>query len=302
MTDTQSILDKFNHLRMWRRDGVIASHKPLLVLYALGQFSQGREELPYDDVDKRLGELLKEFGQRARRQGTHYPFHHLQNDGVWEVTADVPLTRRDNNAPGKTQLRERHAVGAFPEAVKGVLKDPRNLRAVATAMLGNNFPETYHRDILEAVGLNLDTGPASGRRSRDFRPDVLRAYERRCCVCGYDARIGDRAAGIEAAHIKWHQAGGPDIVPNGLALCTLHHKIFDLGAFTVDVDDLKLVFSEELTGTAQMEWLLGFHGRPMRRPLSESYLPDREFLDWHRNTIFRCPQRDLPDRNGTFAC
>src|SRR5436189_6378643 len=35
------------------------------------------------------------------------------------------------------------------------------------------------------------------------------------------------------AHIRWHQAGGPDIENNGLALCVLHHKTFDLGAFTL---------------------------------------------------------------------
>ncbi len=38
---------------------------------------------------------------------------------------------------------------------------------------------------------------------------------------------------IEAAHIKWHQAGGPDIEQNGIALCSMHHKLFDRGVFTI---------------------------------------------------------------------
>jgi hypothetical protein len=38
---------------------------------------------------------------------------------------------------------------------------------------------------------------------------------------------------LDAAHIRWHQAGGPDEEANGLALRVLHHKLFDLGAFTV---------------------------------------------------------------------
>ena len=42
--------------------------------------------------------------------------------------------------------------------------------------------------------------------------------------------LDQETLGIEAAHIKWHQAGGPDTEDNGLALCTLHHKRFDRGA------------------------------------------------------------------------
>jgi hypothetical protein len=34
--------------------------------------------------------------------------------------------------------------------------------------------------------------------------------------------------------IRWHQGGGPDEESNGFALCVLHHKTFDLGAFTVN--------------------------------------------------------------------
>jgi predicted restriction endonuclease len=33
---------------------------------------------------------------------------------------------------------------------------------------------------------------------------------------------------------------GPDAEINGLALCTLHHKLFDRGAFTL-ADDLKIM-------------------------------------------------------------
>ena len=36
--------------------------------------------------------------------------------------------------------------------------------------------------------------------------------------------------GLEAAHITWHAGDGPDLVPNGLVLCTLHHKALDRGA------------------------------------------------------------------------
>ena len=50
-------------------------------------------------------------------------------------------------------------------------------------------------------------------------------------MCGYDVRLGNRELGLEVRHIKWHQAGGPDTEVNGLALCVLHHKLFDCGAY-----------------------------------------------------------------------
>ncbi len=73
---------------------------------------------------------------------------------------------------------------------------------------------------------------------------MLLAYQYRCGVCGHDLRLGSQTIGLEAAHIKWFQAQGPDIVPNGLALCSLHHKIFDLGAFAILPETYQMVFSQ----------------------------------------------------------
>jgi putative restriction endonuclease len=68
-----------------------------------------------------------------------------------------------------------------------------------------------------------------------FRLRVLTAYEYRCAVCGFDVRLGSVSIALDAAHIRWHQAGGPELERNGLALCVLHHKTFDLGALTVNM-------------------------------------------------------------------
>ena len=56
-----------------------------------------------------------------------------------------------------------------------------------------------------------------------YRKEVLLAYDSRCAVCGYDLWMNDEVVGLDAAHIKWHSQNDPDIVPNGLALCALHH-------------------------------------------------------------------------------
>src|SRR5262245_45412194 len=99
--------------------------------------------------------------------------------------------------------------------------NPLLVSRIARLLLESHFPETVHQDILDAVGLSLITGDSqSRRRDSNFRENVLRAYGFRCCICGYDVRLGAQFIGLEAAHIKWFQAGGPDAVPNGLSLCT----------------------------------------------------------------------------------
>ena len=96
---------------------------------------------------------------------------------------------------------------------------------------------------------------------------MLRAYEYRCCVCGFDLRIGNISAGLEAAHIQWFTADGPDVESNGMAMCSLHHKIFDLGAFTVEPANLSIVFSQNLQlGDATRSNLLSYHGAGIIRP------------------------------------
>lgn len=143
--------------------------------------------------------------------------------------------------------------------------------------LEDRIPLTWHLE-----------GPA-GPRDPAFRRDVLRAYRRRCAVCSFDARLGDALVGLEAAHIQWHQAGGPPRVTNGLALCSLHHKLFDRGVFTLD-DDRRVVVSEELSGSAATEaWMIRFHGQPIVGPSAPGQRADPAFLAWHRWEVFREP-------------
>ncbi|MQJ50532.1 HNH endonuclease, partial [Escherichia coli] len=52
---------------------------------------------------------------------------------------------------------------------------------------------------------------------------VLRAYNYECAICGFNMRHDNTSVALEAAHIKWKQYGGPCEIPNGLALCAIHH-------------------------------------------------------------------------------
>ena len=293
-----------NQLSVWRKGDQRAPHKPLLLLLALGRCLRGEPRLAsYSEVDPPLRRLLADFGPPRRSIHPEFPFWYLQNDGLWELAHSDRLVVKSRRSPSKGKLLEHDIQGGFSEPVQRVLKDdPALVAELAGKLLETHFPATLHGDILQAVGIDLDF-PAGVRRSRDpeFRSRVLRAYEYRCAVCGFDVRMGASPVALEAAHIQWHQAGGPDIENNGIALCVLHHRLFDRGAFAL-VEGMRLVVSEEAYGTAGFEeWLLRFHGAQLRPPQGPDYYPEARFTDWHVREVFRGRFRYLEDNPCTSS-
>jgi putative restriction endonuclease len=261
MTQDQ-IIERFISLETWKRGDERAPHKPLLVLYALGQLWQGESWLNCAQHEENLVKLLAEFGPPRRSYRMQYPFVRLVNDGVWQLSGAID-TKADHSAGF---LRQEGICGSFADDVLEALEgEPVLAEKISQILLEQNFPDTMHDDILQAVGLERGYS-ISRRRIRDpeFRERVLQAYEYRCAVCGFDVRLGSKVIALEAAHIKWHQAGGPDIEQNGIAMCTMHHRLFDRGAFTLS-DSLEFLVSERAHGTSGLEeWLLRHHGKEIR--------------------------------------
>ena len=107
-----------------------------------------------------------------------------------------------------------------------------------------------------------------------------------------DMRLDNVTICLDAAHIKWFQAGGPDHEENGLSLCSLHHRLFDRGAFTVD-KNLSIAVSQSVSGsTGVEEILLRYHKKPIQEPQSLIYTPNPIYTDWHIKEVFRKPARD----------
>lgn len=293
----QAVLEKFESLNVWKRGDQRAPHKPLLVLMALGKWQHGEAELSFESTAPLLIELLQEFGPDRKSHHPEFPFYHLQSDGVWKLTTTgEPISRKGSKNFTRRELIDHHASGQFTDDVLTALNnDPSIAGEIAIRILDAHFPESLHSEILSAVGLDTDLREVSRRRRRDpqFRDRILTAYEYRCAVCGFDVRLGSQSIALEAAHIKWHQAGGPDEEINGMALCVLHHKVFDLGAFTLD-SGLQILVSEKANGSQQFEeTLLRHHGERLRKPQRPEFLPHGKFTDWHRREVFKGKPRHV---------
>jgi len=287
------ILAVFRNLNIWAKGGRRAPHKPLLILLALGRWASGNQNpIPFSAIENRLRELLQEFGP-PRASSPEEPFWRLRKDSIWELggTDRLPAPTAPD-PPGLIALRNG-VTGQFSNSIREALNsNPGLISQIARSILEAHFAESLHADILAAVGLDLSEPVVSiptpeGRRCRDprFRTQVMSAYGYRCAVCGLGLRLGLVPVGLEAAHLKWFQAGGPDEVSNGLSLCATHHRAFDLGAFTVDPGGQILV-SEDVNGEGA-DVLLRHHRAPVTGPAVDADRPGKQFLEWHRDEVFR---------------
>lgn len=297
MMDSMQLKEKINNLSIWKKGDQRAPHKPLLILYALGQLQhKGSKFMRYEEVREPLANLLKEFGPHRQSYHPEEPFVRLTKDGIWTLSSDIDSVHINN-----PWLLKHDISGGFNDEVYELFRNnPSLVHEVAKMVLSSHFPETIHEDILAAVGLDLDLAMydfegrnSKGTKSRDpkFRDKILRAYEYSCAVCGFNVRLGNNLVAVEAAHIKWHQAGGPDCEENGIALCAMHHKLFNLGVFTI-ADSKELLVAEEANGNnGFQDWLMRYHGQVVRSPIHPDYQPNQAYMNWHVREVFKGPGR-----------
>jgi len=109
----------------------------------------------------------------------------------------------------------------------------------------------------------------------------------------FDGQLGREAVAIDAAHVRWWAAAGPDEVANGLALCSLHHKLFDRGALGIGLDKTVMVSSHFIgRSKSAEEAALAFVVRALLEPQAGSPPPREAHVAWHASELFRSPARE----------
>jgi putative restriction endonuclease len=288
-------VERVTRVRRWARGQERAPHKPLLLLYALGHFQRhGDVPIVYSAAEEQLGRLLREFGP-PRPTTPAYPFHHLSSDGLWEVrTADGGASP----GPRVGALRDTAASGRLTsDLIQDLRRQPRLLSQLGRALLDANFEPSLHEDICAEIGLDLETAEigteaARRRRGRDFREQIMVAYEYECAFCGYDGWLSGTAVGLDAAHVQWWAFDGPDDVTNGICLCALHHKLFDKGVLGMTADQQVAVSVHYIgRGRTANDQVLALAGREVGQPQQAFPAIDAHHITWHTREVFRSPAR-----------
>lgn len=115
-----------------------------------------------------------------------------------------------------------------------------------------------------------------------FRILVTDTYERHCAVTGEKA-----LPALEAAHIKPVTEDGKHRIDNGLLFRSDIHRLFDSGYVTV-TPDYKFKASHRLKDDFHNgEEYFRLDGNNIWLPNASDAKPNREFLEWHSDMVFR---------------
>jgi len=236
---------------------------------------------------RRPDRRVRAYSRTGSAQSAAYPFTRLRSDGVWALDHDVPM---DLIGPPNRQ----GVVGRLTDQIEQALRrDPALIMQAAAALVDTEFPASVAPDVLLAVGLDRHLNQSGGgtpaalrRRSGAWPRDVLAAWDRQCALCGFDGQLGGTSIGIDAAHIRWFNFDGPDSLDNGLALCVLHHRLFDRGALGL-TPDCRVQVSEHFTArTESGKRVYDLHDRPLR-PRPGTDVPAAQHIAWHQAEVFQ---------------
>lgn len=116
-----------------------------------------------------------------------------------------------------------------------------------------------------------------------FRSSVLSAYNLRCCITGMNV-----PELLVASHIiPWKENIERTNPKNGLCLNNLHDKAFDRGLLTID-EEFRVIISNEISNSknhAVNDYLIRIRNKKIELP--DKFLPNQEFLNYHRTNIFK---------------
>jgi putative restriction endonuclease len=149
--------------------------------------------------------------------------------------------------------------------------------------------------IEKVADIDMDGLPRAGKERRAmvmqrvnqafFRKAVLAAYDGRCCITGLQV-----SQLLVASHIvPWSKDEVNRVNPrNGLCLNALHDRAFDSGLMTITPDyhvKLSPEILEVVMDPAAKGLLAKFERRRIKLP--GRFLPDREFLEYHNQHVYR---------------
>jgi putative restriction endonuclease len=115
-----------------------------------------------------------------------------------------------------------------------------------------------------------------------FKAVVLSAYHGHCAITGTKIRPV-----LQAAHIRPVSDGGENRLDNGLLLRSDVHTMFDNGYLAVDPRHKLLVSPRLRTDFGNGEQFYAKAGKVIALPDHKADQPNREFLEWHLDTVYK---------------
>ena len=147
------IRENFDSIRVWKRNGSQAPHKPLLILLAIKYIIEKKRWVEFKYLVKELEYLLDNFSPESKISNPQYPFWRLQADGIWEVyPKDFFETNRSGDVSAN-QLLKHNAYGGFKDYIANAfIKDPNFALEIAQQILETHFEWQARQALIKKFG------------------------------------------------------------------------------------------------------------------------------------------------------
>lgn len=228
-------------------------------------FRVNPDDLPYADQEGADGYY------RYKWQGTNPDAHDNQALRTAQLEGK-PLAWFVGIAPARF-------VPIYPVWLVG--EEPHEQRFVLAfdALTRDEFhPETLDHPVDLAARRQYATATVRRRLHQPvFRRRVLTAYQSACALC--NLRHENL---LDAAHIKEDSEGGEPVVPNGVAMCAIHHRAFDGNVIGIRPDyviEVRQDVLKESDGPTLKFALQGVHATELTVPRQRAARPDVELLE-----------------------
>lgn len=191
--------------------------------------------------------------------------------------------------PGKNAIEMYHEFANNWDEVlyqSEVLLAKYQNKNVAEIALDQNEIQKIEKDILDGKeGKYIDRIVKTRVNQSLFRKVVVNNYSNSCAVCSLDIQNL-----LVASHIlKWSENEEHRLNPtNGLCLCNIHDRAFELGYIGINTD-YSILVSNELKQVKEQETFSSLFGRHENKPiiLPDKFYPNTDFLESHLRNVFK---------------
>ena len=200
------------------------------------------------------------------------------------ASLDPQLAARGIKGMGNTSALDREIWDQFHADWEGLATESENLRQTLMLERGIETPvDTNPLAAPDFTGETRTTLHEQRIKQNFFRKAVLSSYRGRCCMSGLsEPRL------LIASHIvPWSKDKANRLNPaNGLSLCAVHDRAFDLGLMTLS-DEFCVILSSTLRRKDDpfiQSVLTPLEGKPVDMP--DRFPPDLNFIRRHREEVF----------------
>lgn len=195
-----------------------------------------------------------------------------------ETTTDAPATNRALLESMERTTPVLYLIEVAPSTYEPVFPVWLTRTEQDAVVVSDKGPAGEYADIVDLRRYQKVVGKRR-LHQEEFRARVLFAYEDRCSIC----RLGRRGL-LDAAHIVDDADPlGLPIVPNGLAMCRIHHAAYDQHLIGVR-PDLTIEVAPDVLGEKDgpmlRHGLQEIAGCRIRIPSARRAQPDPDRLEW----------------------